>query len=59
MEKYTLYLFDCKPPLTIEGDLHFFLELIEESRSGAYRLGPHVARENILCGPQCFLGIFR
>jgi len=44
---------------TIEGDLHFFLELIERSRSGAQRLGPHVAHEDILCGPQCFLGIFK
>jgi len=44
---------------TIEGDLHFFLELIERSRSGAKRLGPHVAPEGILCGQQCFSGIFR
>ena len=44
---------------TIENDLHFFLELVERSKSGAQRLGPHVAREGILCGPQCLLGIFR
>jgi len=44
---------------TIEGDLHFFLELIERYRSGAQRIGRHVARECILCGPQCFLGIFK
>jgi len=44
---------------TIEGDLHFFLELFERSRSGAQTLGSHMARDGILCGPQCFLGIFK
>jgi len=28
-------------------------------QQGSQTRGPHVAREGLLCGPRCFLGIFK